>query len=346
MKPVIGAPVERTTQAYSRKPRVEVSALWRPVAIGLLVGAMVASGGVANAAEDPTEALAGIVETAVASLPTPAGNEVGPGVDVAVPTSPDGKIVVSTSSATDFAVQLPNEVNATSGVIADNGSTIYSGIGASADVSVEPLKDGVRISTIIPDAGSGSVFTYPLAPGVTAEANADGSVSLFEDVAVVDPDTGKTMNAQIEVALVQAPWAVDASGAAVGTRYEIVDNSIVQVIDHVGSKVDYPIVADPTFTPINPFQTRIRWNRAETATIASGGWGATGLTAVCGLAGAAAGGPIGAAAFAALCLAASGSAVYTAGVAQNSNPKRCLQLTITSTIITAPIPYFDTYACR
>ena len=40
------------------------------------------------------------------------------------------------------------------------------------------------------------------------------------------------------------------------------------------------------------------------------------------------------------------AAIYTVGVEQNSNPKRCLQLTIISTIITAPIPYFDLHACR
>ena len=154
------------------------------------------------------------------------------------------------------------------------------------------------------------------------------------------------MTGQIEVALVQAPWAVDASGADVATHYELADNAIVQVVDHSEREISYPVVADPTFTQINSFQTRIRWNRAETATIASGGWGAGAITAVCGLAGAAAGGPVGAAAFAAVCLAASGSAVYTAGVAQNSSPKRCLQLTFTFTIITSPIPYFDTYACK
>ncbi len=181
---------------------------------------------------------------------------------------------------------------------------------------------------------------------MTAELNADQSISLFEDVEATDPETGQVVTAQFEVALVQAPWAVDASGADVATHYELVDNAIVQVVEHAESDISYPVVADPTFTQITPFQTRIRWNRAETATIAAGGWGATGLTAVCGLAGAAAGGPVGAAAFAALCFAISGSAVYTAGVAQNSKPKRCLQLTVTFTIITAPVPFFDTHACR
>lgn len=37
-------------------------------------------------------------------------------------------------------------------------------------------------------------------------------------------------------------------------------------------------------------------------------------------------GPVGAVAFGAACLAQFGSIVYTAGVAQNSNPKKCVRL--------------------
>ena len=314
--------------------------------IGLLVAAIVASGGVAYAAEDPTDVTADVVESAVATLPETAPVEGASDVTVTIPVDPSAQIVVQTSDANDFAVSLPLEATTTEGQVADNGSTIYAGVADSVDVSVEALADGVRISTVLADAEAGSLFTYPLEEGVTAELNADKSISLFENVEATDPETGQVVTGQIEVALVQAPWAVDASGADVATHYELVDNAIVQVVDHTEGEITYPVVADPTFTQINFFQTRIRWNRAETATIAAGGWGATGLTAVCGLAGAAAGGPVGAAAFAAVCLAASGSAVYTAGVAQNSSPKRCLQLTFTFTIITSPIPYFDTYACK
>lgn len=141
-----------------------------------------------------------------------------------------------------------------------------------------------------------------------------------------------------------APWATDANGNDVATHYEVVDGSLVQVVDHRSSGVAYPVVADPQITTINWFQTRIRWNRAETATIAAAGWGATGLTAVGAAAGTAIGGPIGAAAFGAACLAAAGSGVYAAGVAQNSKPKKCVQLTITSTVISSPVLWWDTYS--
>lgn len=311
----------------------------------LTVLSLVGSALPASAAEPSVDAVAKVVESAVASLgQTTESSKDAPSVSVAIPSDPGGDIVVQTFESAGFAVGLPNEADTISGEVADNGSTVYLGIGDSADVSVEPLPNGVRFSTVISENDTDSEFTYPLEDGVTPEINPDQTISLFKEIEATNPDTGAVVAAQLEVALVQAPWAVDSSGASVPTHYEVTDNAIVQVVDRSSDKVAYPIVADPTFTQINPFQMLIRWNRAETATIAAGGWGATGLTAVCGLAGAAAGGPIGAAAFAALCLAISGSIVYTAGVAQNSNPKRCLQLTVTFTIITAPIPFPDTYS--
>jgi hypothetical protein len=297
----------------------------------------------AQAAGDPTDSIAGVVESAVATVPQVTLVEGAPDIEVLVPVDASGEVDVRVSDEVGFAVGLPAEADTAAGVIADNGSTVYLGVGDSADVSVETFDHGVRISTVIAASDTDSVFTYPLEEGVTSELNADQTVSLFKEVEAADPETGETVVAQIEIAVVETPWAVDASGTTIPTHYELTDDAIVQVVDRSGD-IDYPVVADPTFTQINPFQMRIRWNRAETATIAAGGWGATGITAVCGLAGAAAGGPIGAAAFAALCFAASASAVYTAGVAQNSNPKRCLQLTVTFTIITSPIPYFDTYS--
>jgi len=314
--------------------------------IGVVIVSTIASSGVANASEDPTEAAADLVQSAIASVPVQAVDSAALKADVSVPSDSTQAIVVDVSDGTQLNFTLPLEVATVDGELANDGSTVYHGIGESADVSVQPLTNGVRVSTILDDSSAGSEFSYPLQDGVAPEVNTDGTISLFQSINGVDPETGELVSASVEVAVIQQPWAVDSQGDNVPTHYILTDDAVVQVLDLSASDISYPVVADPTFTTINPFQSRIRWNRAETATIASGGWGATGLTAVCGLAGAAVGGPAGAAAFAALCFVLSAPAVYTAGVAQNSNPKRCLQLTITSTIITAPIPYFDTYACR
>ncbi|GIG41119.1 DUF2599 domain-containing protein [Cellulomonas phragmiteti] len=42
-----------------------------------------------------------------------------------------------------------------------------------------------------------------------------------------------------------APWAVDAAGVAVPTRFEVTDGVITQVVDHRTEGVTYPVVADP-----------------------------------------------------------------------------------------------------
>lgn len=45
----------------------------------------------------------------------------------------------------------------------------------------------------------------------------------------------------------EAPWAVDADGVDVATWYEVRGTTLVQVVDHRGKNVTYPIVADPDF---------------------------------------------------------------------------------------------------
>ncbi|KFF58321.1 hypothetical protein JF66_19420 [Cryobacterium sp. MLB-32] len=314
--------------------------------IGMVIVSTIASSGVANASEDPTGAVADLVESAIASVPVHEVDSAAPEVDVSVPSDSTQAIIVDVSDGTQLNFALPLEALTVDGELGNDGSTVYHGIGESADVSVQPLINGVRVSTILDDSSAGNEFSYPLEDGIDPEVNTDGTISLFQSIEAVDPETGTLVSASVEVAVIQQPWAVDSQGDNVPTRYILADDAVVQVLDLSAPDISYPVVADPTFTTINPFQSRIRWNRAETATIASGGWGATGLTAVCGLAGAAAGGSVGAAAFAAVCFGLSAPAVYTAGVAQNSRPKRCLQLTITTTPVTAPIPYFDTYACR
>lgn len=44
-----------------------------------------------------------------------------------------------------------------------------------------------------------------------------------------------------------SPWAVDAGGAPVPTRYEVDGNNLIQVVDHGDGDYAYPIVADPTY---------------------------------------------------------------------------------------------------
>jgi hypothetical protein len=44
---------------------------------------------------------------------------------------------------------------------------------------------------------------------------------------------------------ISPPWAIDSKGKEIPTYYEIRNNSIIQIVKHLESNPDYPIVADP-----------------------------------------------------------------------------------------------------
>lgn len=311
----------------------------------------VASFTVPAVAEDSTtqdSATADQVSTLVADAATSAGvpatdfTAESP-VSVTAPKDVAEGISIHGADGSELIVSAPVGVSVTDGVLAADGSTVYAGTEGHPDVTVTPLQSGVRISTVLWDQSQSTSFSFPLPEGVDGEILSDGSVILTRKIEVADE--GATSEVDAVVGLVEPAWAVDANGNAVPTKYVLADGVLTQEVDT--SDASFPVVADPSWGIVGPLQVRVRWNRAETATIASGGWGATGLTAVCAAAGAAVGGPPGAAIFAAGCLATGGPAIYTAGVAQNSKPKRCLEGFLTYVPgVSVLVPWYGTYACK
>lgn len=47
------------------------------------------------------------------------------------------------------------------------------------------------------------------------------------------------------VAFILTPWAKDATGQSVATHFEVDGSVLVQVVDHLSSRYEYPIAADP-----------------------------------------------------------------------------------------------------
>ena len=47
-----------------------------------------------------------------------------------------------------------------------------------------------------------------------------------------------------QVALVGAPWAVDANGEPIATHYELADGALTQVVD-INADTAFPVTADP-----------------------------------------------------------------------------------------------------
>jgi hypothetical protein len=230
------------------------------------------------------------------------------GLEVTVPSDPQDGVSVEPESGGSFTIGLPFAADAEltdgdQGVVYDNGN------GSSTVPLVK--EDGViQIITTIADESAPVAYVYPL------DLPEGGRLELLDDGGALVLDSFGEV-----VATIDAPWAKDADGKSVPTYYAVVGDSLVQVVAH-GPGDAYPIVADPRVSL--GWWAYIHFNRAETKTIANGGWAATGGAASCAAAGLAIGGPAGAAAMGASCLVYLGWTVYVAGVAENSNPRRCL----------------------
>ncbi len=320
-------------------------------AISLTPAASLASAAHAEGATESPEFVADLVQQAAAhaDIATDASAPLAGGhVDVSVPLTSDGQIVLETAEGETLAVPLPDDLSTSSGIGTSTGATVFIGADGHPDLTVEPVAHGVRMSTVLDATTASRSFDYVLPEDTEAQQLADGRLELTKPVSHVSP--GAAQDVSVVVGYIEPAWAMDAAGRRVETSYEVGDGILTQHV-RTDDRTTYPVVADPQWTLTSGYQFRVRWNRAETATIANGGWAATGVTAVCAAAGTAAGGPAGAAAAGAACLALTGSAVYTAGVARNSRPSRCLELYMTQVPGIPPtwVPWFSTYtggSCR
>lgn len=238
----------------------------------------------------------------------------------------DGLSFSTATGEAGAALSLPGAAELSHAVVSNDGSVTYSGDSQVPSVNVLAAEDAVRISTVITAASQTETFDYSFGAGTTVEIQEDGSA-----LVLADGETADGQEAELILATVDVPWAADASGAPVETHYVATGSVLTQVVKHNVPGVEYPVVADPSFDQPNILQYRVRFNRAETATIAQYGLASLG-GAVCG--------PI----MALPCILAAGAVAWNAGVAQNSNPKRCVQITATNTFTPANVVWWvDTY---
>ena len=158
-------------------------------------------------------------------------------VDEAVPVSKSptsgvkaGRVTLGTSGSTAIAVDLP--VTRTKAKKTD-GRYVLPGRDDTT-VAVAPTATGTQILVGIDSAQAPTSYRFGLGstPGVRPELTPDGGVDLIDREGI--------LTAQVE-----APWAVDAEGRRVPTRYEVREGAITQVVDHRAGEFAYPIVADP-----------------------------------------------------------------------------------------------------
>lgn len=160
-------------------------------------------------------------------------------VDKAVPVgqSPlervttDGTVEIESAFASPVTLALP--VDGAEPVTRSAGRYLVPA-SSGATMAVTPTPNGAQVLVGIESAKAPSSFEFGLsAPeGFSPEVTADGSVDLVNEA-------GKS------AAHISAPWAVDADGRQVPTRFELRSGSLTQVVDHRVGDFSYPIVADP-----------------------------------------------------------------------------------------------------
>lgn len=214
-------------------------------------------------------------------------------VTVSVPRNALEAVELGLDGAT-VSVKLPEVQAADEAVVLDSGAITYPSTSAVANTAI-PTETGVQLLTTLSSPDAPVSFSYDITAGAD-----DATVAVADDgsAMVIGPDGDVLLHAA-------SPWAVDAEGTSVPTRYELDGNSLVQIVDHTSGDFAYPILADPRLDQGLGW-TSLLFNRHETDTIASAGIVALGgATAACGL-----GGPVGIAACSIASAAIGATAVY------------------------------------
>ena len=191
-----------------------------------------------------------------------------------------GTVRLSTVSGISLQAPVDPAVEPT---LSSEGTLVSPGAASGLRVEVQALAGGsARVFTIAEEGYSASAqheyaYTVHLPEGAWLEAGADGTVSVMQtaelvtdgltgsDVAAVDlgamlPEVTAEDQATKEAAVAAAdgqappvgavplevfaaPWAVDADGQALPTRFEVRGSQLVQVVDTTAAA--FPVVSDP-----------------------------------------------------------------------------------------------------
>lgn len=173
----------------------------------------------------------------------------GSEANVTVPRVVADGILMSSGDDT-IGIMLPTTDNASNAEVHPEGAVSYEHEDGTTTVAAVRQSGSVQITTVISDASAPEEFRYALdLPDQTRMVSQeDGSIS------VLDEDGALT-------AIIDAPWAKDATGASVPTRYVISGSTLTQIVDHEGAV--YPVIADPWWIPALSLMARISAHAAS-----------------------------------------------------------------------------------
>lgn len=134
------------------------------------------------------------------------------------------------------SIALPGAQSASRATRLANGTIAYAGSGESFN-TVIPTSSGVQMLTTVKSASAPTQYAYAMTLPRGGQVQVLGTGQ-----AVITDGAGKTL------ATVAAPWAVDANGAKVPTRFKTDGQTLTQVVDHTSGRYAYPVVADPSIS--------------------------------------------------------------------------------------------------
>lgn len=206
----------------------------------------------ADRVESVAVAAGGVVADFANATPV---SEIETGVNISLPSDDDATLRLDSPAAAELSISIPFSNGA--GVESTTGLVSFDDAPNASSV-ISPGADGsVRVASVIENGAAPSRFDYKFA--------SSGKIQL-----VPDSTTGAVVvsNNSKPIAVVTAPWAVDATGKSVPTHFEINGSTLTQVVDHQNSAYSYPIIADPA-TYYFWWGQAIKFTRSETSSVAA-----------------------------------------------------------------------------
>lgn len=154
-----------------------------------------------------------------------------------MPPTLNAPITWAVDAGRQVSVSLPGAQG--SARLASDGTVVYT-LSSGEDLAVQAMADGgIRAHAIVGGPDSTHSFRFDFGPSVTASLTDAGAVELRRYF-------GDTIES---IGRLEPPWARDANGSAVPTRFSVSGGVVTQdVLASPGNR--YPIVADPFWIPV------------------------------------------------------------------------------------------------
>ncbi|MDE0572172.1 hypothetical protein ON058_01940 [Demequina sp. B12] len=270
------------------KIKVKTWAAAAGVSIPLLVASSITAAADDDTGHREAEEIAQLIEDVRpddvdngAVVPDGTGRLRGVENEISIPHTGDGAVVLTGSSEVPISVSLPGS-GESARVASDN--TVVFPADQGPVVAVQSDGNSARVHTVSESKSELEDLTYRF-DGLTPEVNDDGSVTL-----VASSEDG---GVQFEVGSVDAPWAADADGSPLATRY-VVDGEALRQEVTTDSTTRFPVTADPAFQGDCGIVTcTIRFDRAYTKRIRDFGGSVGAMVGVLVTAAGSIGGPVG-----------------------------------------------------